>query len=119
MDLVKISLLGEHHAVALPNFATREELVTKFSEVKDRKGGPVLRVCGAMLGLCTRLGSRAGADYAKHEYNVLAYGGEVYSWLRQQGVSPEEVVRAAGPVLELLARSLFPSDAEVAAARGN
>lgn len=111
--------LGRSHLIRPPDFAATEELLVAFSETAKRPGSAQLRVWSAMLGICTRLGRDSGADYAAHRFDVLAYGGEVYSWLRKQGMSPAEIATAAGPVLTVLAESAFPRASEVEAAAGN
>lgn len=116
---LKVALLGRDHTVTLPDFAAREELLIAYGENRHRKGVAVLRVYSAMLGLCTRLGRESGADYARHRFDVLAYGGEVYGWIRQRGGSPADLATAAAPLLAALSENLFPSDAEVAGAAGN
>lgn len=118
-EIQRIELLGDKHAVILPDFAAREELAVAWGQARDRGGIALLRVLSAALGLCTRLGRQAGADYAKHRFDVLAYGGEVYGWLRSKGATPAEVRDAAMPVLVQVVRATFPTDDEVEAAAGN
>lgn len=115
---LKVSLLGEH-AVTLPDFAAREELMVAYGEARNKKGVALLRVYGAVLGLCSRLGKRAEADYAASRFDVLAYGGEVYGWLRGQGVTPAQVAEAALPVIVAISEATFPRESEVKQALGN
>ena len=115
----KVDLLGRSHAVVMPDFAAREELVVAYGEAMRRKGVALLRVYAAALGLCTRLGREAEADYGAHRYDVLSYGGAVYSYLRGQGVSTQDLAAAAGPVVVAVLSATFPRAAEVEAAAGN
>lgn len=116
---VKVSLLGRQHAVIMPDFATREDLVVAFGEARNKKGVTLLRVYSAALGLCTRLGREASADYSQHRFDVLSYGGQVYGWLREQGVTPKDIAEAAIPVIVEVSNAMFPRQAEVDAAVGN
>lgn len=118
-DIVKIELIGRSHAVVLPDFAAREELVMALSECARKRGIALLRVYSAMVGLCTRVGRDSGADYATARYDVLGYGGAVYGWLRAQGASPAQIGAAATVIAPLLTESLFPRQEEVDAALGN
>ena len=113
-----ITLLGRSHAIALPDFAAREELMVALGETQARAGSARLRAYAAALGLCTRLGRESGADYAGHRFDALAYGGAVYSYLREQGATPADVATAAVPLAAILAESTFPRQAEVDTAMG-
>ena len=115
----KIHLLGKDHAITLPDFTAREELLVAYHEGNTRKGITLLRAYSAILGLCTRLGRSCGADYGKHRFDALAYGGEVYGWLRQQGATQADIAAQAIPVLTLLVEKSFPTVAEVETAKGN
>ncbi len=114
-DPTFIELLGEKHGITLPPFAEREELAVAWSDARGRSSSAQLRVAAATLGLCTRLGRRAGADYIACKCDVLAYGGKVYSWLREQGVSPKEVKAAGDEVIVQVSNTLAPREPEVAA----
>lgn len=115
----RVELLGARHTVTLPNFAAREELLVAYHEVRERGGVVLLRVYSAALGLCTRLGKQSGADYGKHRFDVLAYGGEVYAWLRGQGLTASQIAQAGQPVILDVAEAVFPSADEVSEAKGN
>jgi hypothetical protein len=114
----RITILGAQHVVALPNFADRELLImawTAHGADGDQRG---VRVYAAAIGACCGIGQRAGASLAKSKYDALAYGGEVYSYLREQGATPIEIVQAATPLLRTLAEALFPREPEVVDAAG-
>lgn len=115
---IKVKLLGEH-AVTLPDFAAREELLVAYGESQKRKGVALLRAYAAFLGLCTRLGRRAGADYGQHRFDALSYGGQVYGWLREQGLSTSEIAAAAVPLVEVVSEATFPRESEIAAQEKN
>lgn len=115
----RIALLGEHHAVTLPDFAAREELLVAYGEVRKRGGIALLRVYAAAVGLCTRVGRRSEADYTRHRFDVLAYGGEVYGYLRKQKATPEQIANAALPIIAAIGAELYPRESEVDAAAGN
>ena len=114
-----VSLQGRNHAVTLPDFAAREELVVAYGEARNKRGGSLLRVYAAFLGLCTRLGREAGADYGECRYDALAFGGKVYSYLREKGVTPAQLSEAAIPVVVHVAEATFPRAEEVEAEMGN
>lgn len=109
-----IQLLGEQHAVQLPDFATREELVLAFAEHAGTMRR--LRVYAAMVGLCTPIGKVLRLDYAKAKCDPLVYGGAVYNWLREEKkMEIGEVVRVGTELLDLLHARQYPREAEVAA----
>lgn len=115
-DPTFIVLLGEKHGITLPPFAEREELAVAWSDARARSSSSSqLRVAAATLGLCTRLGRRAGADYTACKCDVLAYGGKVYSWLREQGASPKDVKLAGDEAIVQVSNTLAPREPEVAA----
>lgn len=118
-EIVKVSLLGREHHVVMPDYAAREELMVAYGESAKKGGVALLRVYAAALGLCTRIGRESGADYAKHRFDCLSYGGEVYGWLRGQKVTPAEVAQAAIPVIIAVSQATFPRQDEVDAAAGN
>jgi hypothetical protein len=126
----RIDLLGRKHAVTLPDFATREELFSAWVEARNADNSArLMRVYSATLGLCTRIGRESGASYPACRCDVLAYGGLVYSWLRDPPVNPtaepgdpkppkakpEEIVKAALPILLLIAEATYPREVEVEA----
>lgn len=116
---VKVDLLGRSHHVVMPDFSTREELIVAYSESGKRGGVTLLRVYSAALGLCTRLGREAGVEYSKHRYDVLSYGGEMYGWLRDQGIAPKDIAIAAIRVIEAVGKAMFPRAVEVEEAAKN
>lgn len=114
-----VELLGQKHAVTLPDFATRGELNAAYYEVAPKKAGLVLyRVLAAHLGLCTRIGRKAGADYDECNCNVLTYGGKVLSYLMQQGVSHQAIIDSSRDLVTLIRANLFPRQSEVDVAMG-
>lgn len=114
-----IALLGQSHAVTMPDFATREELFLAYGETYERGGVPLLRAFAAAIGLCTRIGRLAQIDYAATKYDVLGYGGQVYSWLREKGVSQAEIRDLGLPLILQIHAGLFPRKDERDAALGN
>lgn len=114
----RVELLGRAHVVTLPDFAAREELVIAYAEVRKRPAS-LLRVYSAAIGLCTRIGREAGADYAECRFDVLAFGGKVYGWLREKGVAPDAIAVAAVPLIVQVSEATFPRQGEVDAAAGN
>lgn len=114
---ITIRLLDRDHAIRLPLFAEREELVAAGVELNTAAAPAQLRVCAAAVGLGTRLGAEAKADYARCRCDVLVYGGQVYSWLREQGAKPVDIRSAGITVLQAMALSLAPRESEVAAAQ--
>jgi hypothetical protein len=114
-----VTLFGRVLKVALPDFAACEELNQAYWEATRKKGAPSLRrVYAAVLGLCCT-GKAGASDYARHEFSVLAYGGQVFDELRKQGMTYEELVEVARPLVLLVIESTFPKKAEVDAALGN
>ena len=113
-----LSILGGQHPTRLPSFGLREELCLTWGELAPAGGVPALRVYAAAIGLCSGLGAQARADLGRCRHDLLAYGEVVYSWLREQGATPTEIVREAVRVLPELAGSVFPREEEVAAAAG-
>ena len=116
---IKVNVLGRSHAVVLPDYAAREELVVAYGEAMRRKGVALLRVYAAAVGLCTRIGREAEADYAAHRFDVLAYGGAVYTHLRGAGLAAADLAAAAGPILVAVMEATFPRAVEVEAVAGN
>lgn len=117
----KITLLGEEHTVTLPAYAEREELHHARIALTQRKGIAVWRVVAAAIGLCTRIGRErhANVSFADCRFDVLEYGGKVLSYLREKGVSHDEILAVGVPILDAIQANLFPREAEVEAARGN
>ena len=116
--LSPINILGAQHVATPPNFADREALVMAWGEHGPSGEHRSVRCYAAAIGACCGLGRMAGASLAKSKYDVLAYGGEVYSWLRERGATTAEIIAAATPILESLGAALFPRESEVAAAAG-
>jgi hypothetical protein len=116
---IKVSILGGSYGVGMPDFAAREEMMIAFGDARNKRGTTLLRVYSAALGLCTRLGKESGASYQKSGFDVLNYGGEVYGWLRQQGVTPADIATAAIPVIIRVSEETFPRQDEVVEAVGN
>lgn len=112
------SILGRSYAVTLPDYAAREELVSAYGEASKRGGSALMRVYAALLGLSTRIGRESGADYAAARFDVLAYGGAVYGYLREKGAAPKDVAAAAMPVLVAIVEATFPKQTEVDEALG-
>jgi hypothetical protein len=113
-----ITLLGREHAVTLPpQFAVVEELVVAYGEAGDNNSRR-LRVCGAILGICTPLGREMKADYVKARFDVLAYGGAVYGACREKGATAAQVIEQAHLILAELVAKAFPREAEVAERAG-
>lgn len=138
MEPTFIEIGGTKHAVVLPDYTAREELLAAYFALKDTGGVGLLRVYAAMIGLCTRIGRRSGVDYQAERFDVLAYGGKVYAWLRKgcpeltkseafpdgglmrtcpQVAIPDIV--AVGAILKpLIEADTFPSEDEVKDATG-
>lgn len=113
-----VTILGRQHVVTLPNFAARESLVMAWGEYGPTGDPRGFRIYAAALGLATGLGRLARADFARAKYDLLTYGGEVYSWLREQGATTLQIVEAAQPLLAEMASALFPREEEVVDAAG-
>ncbi len=108
-----VKLLGRDWPVSLPDFATREEVVVAYSESASGAKTRILRVYAAALGLSTGIGKAARASYADVKCDPYVYGGQVYAWLREKGVTPADVATAAIPLVTLFAEALFPREEEV------
>jgi hypothetical protein len=113
-----IAFLGREYKVKKPpQFAVREELVIAYGEAEGNTSRN-LRVCAAVLGICSEIGLEAKADYVKARFDVLAYGGAVYGYLRQSGAQPAEVIAEATQLIMELTNEVFPREGEVAARAG-
>lgn len=109
----EISLLGKSYPIKVPpQFAVREELVFAYGDAAGTVSKQ-LRAASAVLGLCSPLGVEAGADYVKARFDVLAYGGAVYGWLRQRGAKPVDILTEAAPIADWIASQVFPREDEV------
>lgn len=114
MDAPKtVTILGPQEVRIPPQFAVREELILAYNDAGSFSARQ--RVNSAVIGLCTPLGKAAKVDYVRARFDVLAYGGAMYGYLREQGASMADVATAAKPILEYLDKLLFPSEAEVVA----
>lgn len=108
----------------LPLFVEREELFAAWAPLQAAAGGApdvaavlaLCRVYGAALGLSTAIGKASKADYTARKNDPIAYGGDVYSFLRENGANQPDIIRAALPILEEIAERLWPREEEVAAA---
>ncbi len=118
MEATKIHLLGRDHTVVLPAFVEREELMLAFVEAQGRGGLTRLRVLSATLGLCTRIGRESGVDYPACKCDVLAYGGKVYGWLREKGVTPVDIATVATPLILQVVDATHPREVEVETREG-
>lgn len=112
--VLRVPLLGRNHAVTLPGFAEREELIVCYGEAYNRKGVTLARAYSALVGLTTRLGKESGVDYAACRFDALDYGGKVYAWLRKQGATATQIQEAAIPIANALIDALPPRENEVA-----
>lgn len=113
-----ITLLGKDWKVKLPGLAAREEISLAWDESAPAGRSRLFRAASAALGLCTPLGRRAGADYAAHKCDPYSYGGWVYEWLREQGLTHKQILDAARPLISFVSENLAPREQEVAAKAG-
>lgn len=120
MPKAQIAILGREFEVKKPpQFVVKEELVVAYGDALDRKGHR-LRVAAAVLGICSpELQREARADYRAASFDPLAYGGAVYSFLRQRGATAREVIEQAEALVVELTDEIFPRQSEVIAAVGN
>lgn len=115
MDVVEVTILGRVHALRLPDHATRQELVEALASPA------LLRVCAAYVGLCTRVGQEAAAEVRGLSYvacgcSVLEYGGRLYGYLVERGVSIEEIDAAGAVLIRAVTLSRLPVEAAKAKA---
>ncbi len=109
-----IDLAGKSYPITLPDFATREDIALAWHTAATAADGSALRrVAGAAVGLCSPAGRRAGASF--DGTGLLLYGGKVYGWMREQGMTVEAVLGVGADVVKLCADSVFPREAEVEA----
>lgn len=95
--------------VALPLYVDREALLTQWHRAREEGAEPAAmqRVCGALIGRCAPFIGRASkADWNGCGCDPRVYGGVVYSYLREQGMSVEEVGEAARTIVGLIVESL-------------
>lgn len=109
-----VTVFGREYAISLPDFDKREDLALSWHTAAGAADGAALRrIAAAALGLCTPIGKRAGVAWEAHGCNVLAYGGKVYSWLREQKATIPDIVEQGGKAVAACADSVFPREAEV------
>lgn len=110
----QVELLGRKHTIVLPGFAEREECVVLWTQI-DFKQGMIrnLRRYAAAIGLCTRIGRESGQTLAEHNYDMMSYGGAVYSWLRENGAEPVDLRQPGESCMSACNDSLFPRKIEV------
>lgn len=109
-----IQLLGRTYKVSPPagsaGFTAAEEWVTTAQTISEGQG---LRLLGASIGITTALGRESGETLLKHGFNMLSYGGAVYGWLRQAGVSQADLVPCMAPCSQAIASVVAPKEQEV------
>lgn len=109
-----VTIGGREYPLSLPDFDKREDLALSWHTAANASDGAALRrIAAAGLGLCSALGKRAGVSWEACGCNVLAYGGKVYSWLREQKSTIPEIMEQGGAAVALCAESVFPREAEV------
>lgn len=112
--LVTINLLGKDWPVSAPEgpsgFTSCEEWREMLRDSSEAQG---FRVMGSAIGLTTRVARDSGITLEKCGYKMLAYGGEIYGWLRQQGATNDELLIAAPICYRVLMPAKPPSEAEV------
>lgn len=116
MEIQKVKLLGQEHAVVAPSFAEREEIALAYATTRPRGGVALLRAYAAAIGLSTRIGRQCKVDYAACKCDPLVYGGQVYGWLRERKVSPEEIAVAGLVCVQAAVTAMAPREPEVQAA---
>lgn len=109
--------VGNTHAIVLPNFADREEVVAAWARARDDGGVRLLRAYAAALGLGTRIGRHSGARLAP-DYDASRYGGDVYSYLVGAGIDRADIARAGEAVVLAMGAHLAPRKTEVEDAAG-
>ena len=108
-----ITLLGKDWPITLPDFATREDVAVANA---GARGLPRLRIYAAAIGLCTGIGKAAGVALDAPGYDVMAYGRQVYSYIREKGATPAEVDTVGLTLSLLVLESVSPRKEEVRAA---
>lgn len=116
---IKVELLGERHAYRPPPFADRADILLGFARHADRDDLVAMRLMAATVGLATRIGERAKLSYTRLGCDVLAYGGAVYGWLREQGATDEQIVTAGIALYREVVGTHAPTKEEVKAEMGN
>lgn len=102
------------HVVTLPSFADREDLIAAYMEARTRKGIALARVFAAAIGLATRVGRESGTTFDAHNCNVYAFGGHVYGWLREKGVTTKDIVEQGSRIMDAVYEAAAPRAKEVA-----
>ena len=114
-----ITILGREYSLSLPDFDKREDIALGWHTAASAGDGAALRrIAGAALGLCTPIGKRSGVSWEACGCNVLAYGGKVYSYLREQRAGIPEIMEQGAQAMALCADAVFPREAEVDARAG-
>ena len=109
-----IDIAGTSYPITLPDFATREDIALAwYTSASAADASTLRRVAGAAVGLCSPVGRRAGASFDGN--GLLLYGGKVYGWMREQGMTMEAVLTVGSDLYKLCADSVFPREAEVEA----
>jgi hypothetical protein len=110
-----ITILGRQHVVTAPSYGLREEVCSELVMAQQAGDGMrCLRYYAAAVGLCCGVGKLAGASMARSSWDLLHYGDTVYSDLREQGASRDDVVDAGRAAVESYIDALFPREQEVA-----
>jgi len=115
--MIKIRLLGEHAVLPVSGpmaFAISEEWAAAYYASIEIGGFPLIRSLSAALGFSTRIGKMSGAIYNPASAQaVQEYGGAVYSFFRQKGISTEDILDAARPCADQILGGLAPRESEV------
>lgn len=109
---IKVTIGPNTWPVVFPDYATRQDLAVAWAENSENVMA-LRRVAAAAVGLCTRVGRLSKADYGRCKCDPLVYGGAVFSYLHEQGVTMEDTMRAGMAILSGLALSMAPSEPEV------
>ena len=113
--LVTVNLLGKDWPVTKPEgpsgFTSCEEWREMLRDSTEPQG---FRIMGSAIGLTTKVARDSGITLEKCGYKMLAYGGEIYGWLRQQGATNEELLAGAPVCYRVLMPVRPPTEAEVA-----
>jgi hypothetical protein len=95
-------------------FAISEEWAAAYYASIEIGGFPLIRSLSAALGFSTRIGKMSGAVYNPGSAQAIQeYGGAVYSFLRQKGISTQDILDAARPCADHILGSLAPRESEV------
>jgi hypothetical protein len=109
-----IAILGKQHVAAAPSFGLREQVSSELVMAqKAADGMRCLRLYAAAIGLSCGVGKLAGASMGRADWDVVAYGDAVYSYLREQGVGHTEITKAGVEVVGWFIDALFPREDEV------